>query len=122
MDIIYEAIIAGAANLSKDAIKDSYNSLKSALKKKFGSDSEVVEAVNKLEKTPDRDDRKATVKAEVEIAKVDDVQIVILAQNLLDQLKEISGGQQIIKQTQTNVANKNAVTGDFNFSPHQKGN
>lgn len=122
MDIITEAIIAGVANLSKDAIKDSYNTLKSALNKKFGSDSEVVDAVNKLEKTPHRDDRKATVKAELEIAKVhDDVQIVSLAKDLLDKLKEKSGEQQTINQTQTNVANRNTVGGNFNFSPHQKG-
>ena len=35
MDQITTAIVAALAGLSKDAIKDSYNALKSALKKKF---------------------------------------------------------------------------------------
>lgn len=110
MDIITTAIIAALAALSKDAIYDSYNALKSALKKKFGSDSDLVDAVNKLEKTPDREDRKATVKAEVEIAKVnDDIEIVQLAQDLLDKLKGDSSEQQIINQTQTNTASGNTV-------------
>ena len=122
MDVITTAIIAALAALSKDAIKDSYNALKSALKKKFGSDSDVVDAVNKLEKTPDREDRKATVKAEVEIAKANDhAEIVQLAQDLLNKLNDEPDGQQIINQTQTNTASGNTVTGDFNFSPVQEG-
>lgn len=41
MDPITTAIVAALANLSKDVIKDSYNALKSALKKKFGSESDL---------------------------------------------------------------------------------
>ena len=121
MDVITTAIIAALAALSKDAIKDSYNALKSALKKKFGSDSDVVDAVNKLEKTPDREDRKATVKAEVEMAKAnDDQEIVQLAQDLLNKLKDSPGGQQIINQTQTNTLSGVTVGRDFEFKPVQE--
>lgn len=102
--IITTAIVAALANLSKDVIKDSYDALKAALKKKFGEESDLVDAVNKLEKKPDSEPRKATLQEEVEIAKVsDDPDILQLAQNLLNQLKEQPGGQQIINQTISNV-------------------
>ena len=104
MDPITTAIVAALANLSKDAIKDSYNALKVALKKKFGDESDLVDAVNKLEKSPDRDDRKATVQAEVKIARVnDDPEILKLAKDLIDKIKEQPGGQEIITQNISNV-------------------
>ena len=104
MDPITTAIIAALANLSKDAIKDSYNALKSALKKKFGSQSDLVDAVDKLEKKPDSEGRKAMLQEEVEIAKVNDhSDIIQLAQDLLNKIKEQPGGQQIITQNISNV-------------------
>lgn len=104
MDPITTAIVAGVANLSKDVIKDAYNALKTALKKKFGEKSDLVNAVDGLEKKPDSEGRKATLVEEVEIAKVnDDTDILQLAQGLLAQIKEQPGGQQIINQTISNV-------------------
>ena len=85
--IITTAIVAALANLSKDVIKDSYDALKAGLKKKFGEKSDLVVAVDNLEKKPDSEARKATVQEEVEIAKVnDDPEILKLAQELLKQL------------------------------------
>ncbi len=46
IDPITTAIIAALANLSKDAIKDGYGALKAALKKKFGAESDLVDAVD----------------------------------------------------------------------------
>lgn len=89
---------------AKDVIKDGYEALKAALKKKFGSESDVVDAVEKLEKKPDSEARKATVQEEIENAKVnDDPEIVKLAQDLLNKLKEQPGGQQVITQNVSNV-------------------
>lgn len=121
MDPITTAIVAALAALSKDAIKDSYNALKSALKKKFGSDSDVVDAVKGLEKKPDSKGRQATLQEEIENAKVnDDAKILQLAQDLLDKIKEQPGGQQIINQTQTNTVSGVTVGGDFEFKPVQE--
>ena len=105
MDPITTAIVAAlVSDLTKTAIKNSYNALKNALKKKFGSESDLVEAVNGLEKKPDSEGRKATLQEEVENAKVnDDPEIIQLAQDLLAQLKEQPGGQQVITQTISNV-------------------
>lgn len=105
MDPITSAIVLGVAgNLATDALTAAYTSLKKALTKKHGQDSDLVDAVNKLEKTPDRDDRKATVEAEVKIAKAnDDEELVKLAQDLLNQLKEQPGGVPSIIQNVSNV-------------------
>jgi hypothetical protein len=119
--VITTAIVAALANLSKDVIKDGYDALKATLKKKFGAKSDLVDAIEKLENSPDRDDRKATLKAEIEIAKVnDDPEILQLAQDLLNKLKEQPGGQAAINKIQNNQANNNTVEGDFNFSPSQQ--
>ena len=122
MDPITTALVAALANLSKDAIKDSYNALKSALKKKFGSESDLVDAVEKLEKKPDSEGRKAMLQEEIEAAKVNEQsEILQLAQNLLDKIKEQPGGQQIINQTQTNKVSGVTVGGNFEFKPVQEG-
>ncbi len=122
MDVITTAIIAALAALSKDAIKDSYNTLKSALKKKFASNSDIIDAVEELEKKPDSKGRQTTLQEEIENAKVnDDAEIVQLAQDLLNKLTDEPDGQQIINQTQTNTASGNTIGGDLNFSPVQQG-
>ncbi|NJK67510.1 MAG: hypothetical protein HC941_14150 [Microcoleus sp. SU_5_3] len=108
--------------VAKDIITDGYQALKAALKKKFGSESDLVDAIEKLEKKPDSEARKAAVQEEVETAKVnDDPEIVKLAQDLLNKLKEQPGGQDIINQTQTNTVSEVNVGGDFEFKPVQEG-
>jgi hypothetical protein len=123
MDPITTAIVAALAkSLSQDVCKDSYVALKDALKKKFGHQSDLVDAVDKLEKNPDSEGRKTTLQEEVEISKVnDDPEILKLVQNLLDQIKEQPGGQQIINQTQTNQVSDVIVNGgNFDFKPVQE--
>ena len=120
MDVTTAIIAALATALSNNAIKDIYNALKSALEKKFGSDSDVVNAVEGLENKPDSKGRQAILQEEIENAKVnDDAEIVQLAHDLLNKLKDEPGRQQIINQIQTNTASQNTVSGDFNFSPVQ---
>ncbi|MFP4221402.1 MAG: hypothetical protein ACLFSH_12580 [Phormidium sp.] len=122
MDPITAAIIAALATLSKDVIKDSYNALKGALKQKFGPDSDLVDAVDSLEKKPDSEGRKAMVQEEIEIAKaIDDPDLVGLAQMLLDKIKEQPGGQQVINQNQSNTVSGVNVGGNFEFKPTQRG-
>ena len=116
MDPITTAIIAALANLSKDAIKDGYGALKAALKKKFGASSDLVDAVEGLEKKPDSEARKAMLQEEVEMAKVnDDSDIIQLAQDLLDKIKEQPGAQQVITQNISNVKYA-AISGTGNTS------
>ncbi|MDJ0601694.1 MAG: hypothetical protein QNJ37_22970 [Crocosphaera sp.] len=58
---------------------------------------------------------------EIETAKVnDDPELVSLAQELLEKIKEQPGGQQIINQTQTNTVSNVTVGRDFEFKPTQE--
>ena len=111
MDPITTAILAAVAAVSSNAIKDSYSVLKALLKKKFGEESDLVEAVNKLEAKPQSKGRQATVQEEIEAVKAnDDLEIVQLAQSLLEKLQEHPEGQQVITQTISNVKVKYAAT------------
>ncbi|MBS9394962.1 MAG: hypothetical protein HEQ29_18140 [Dolichospermum sp. LBC05a] len=122
MDPITTAVVAALANLSKDVIKDSYGALKDGLKKKLGNNSDLMDAIDKLEKNPDSEGRKATLQEEVQTAKVsDDRDILKLVQDLLDKISEQPGGKEIIKQTQTNTVTNVTVGGNFEFKPVQEG-
>lgn len=89
MDPITTAFVTALAiPMAKDVIKDGYDALKAALKKKFGDQSDVVNAVEQLEKKPDSEGRKATLQEEVENAKIyNDPQMVKLAEELLKHLE-----------------------------------
>lgn len=122
MDPITTVIVAAVNTLGKGVIEDGYNALKNALKKKIGEKSDLINAVDGLEKKPDSEGRKATLQEEVEIAKVnDDPEILQFAQDLLDKIKEQPGGQEIINQTQTNTVSGVNVGGNFEFKPVQEG-
>lgn len=106
MDPITTAIVTAiATNLGQGVVKDAYEALKSAIKQKFGCDSEVVSAVDGLEKKPDSEGRKATLAEEVKNAKVsEDAEILQLAQELLKK----------INPEQTGTSNySNQVAGDM---------
>ncbi|MEH1842065.1 MAG: hypothetical protein V7L20_25865 [Nostoc sp.] len=105
MDTITTAIVtAVSAGLAKDLITDSYNSFKNVLKKKFGEKSDLLNAVDKLEKMPDCEVHKAIVQQEVEVAKVNnDLEMLQLAQDLLDKIKQQPGAQEIIDLLQKSL-------------------
>jgi HetE-like protein len=91
-------VAAGVGKVGESALVDAYQGLKAALKRKFGDQSEVVEAVDMLEKRPDSEGRRVTLKEEVERAKVDeDPDLKQAAQELLDRLKAQPGGEQHIQ-------------------------
>jgi len=113
MDTITTAILAAIGNLSQDAIKDSYKALKYALRKNFGEKSDLTDAVEKLEKQPDSKARKALLAEEVEAAQAnDDPEVLDLAQKLLEQLHDLPGGQQSIRQTINAKYAATSATGD----------
>jgi len=89
MDPITTAFVTALAiPVAKDVIKDGYEAMKAALKKKFGEESDVVNAVEQLEKKPDSKGRKAILQEEVENAKIyNDPQMVKLAEELLKHLE-----------------------------------
>jgi predicted nuclease with TOPRIM domain len=122
MDPITTIIVAAITSLNKDVIKDSYDALKAGFKKKFGERSDLVDAIDKLEKKPESDARKATVQEEVENSNVnEDPDILRLAQDLRDKIREQTGGQEVINQIQINKVQGVTVGHDFEFKPIQEG-
>lgn len=103
MEPITTAIIAvlasGMTKAGEKAIMDSYESLKSLIKRKFGAQSSVAKAVDELEAKPDSAGRKETLKEEVTAVKAEqDADLLQAAQLLLEKLKAQPGGAQIIQQ------------------------
>ncbi|MDJ0617015.1 MAG: hypothetical protein QNJ63_09765 [Calothrix sp. MO_192.B10] len=84
MEPITQAILLSiCGNFATDAIRTSYVALKKALTTKYGEDSDLILAVNKLEEAPDSDDRKETLEAKVKLAKANnDSELLQLAHKL----------------------------------------
>jgi DNA-directed RNA polymerase specialized sigma24 family protein len=94
LETIIPALLGGLAaatgKVASKAVEDGYTGLKSLIVSKLGAESEAVEAVKKLEAQPDRDDRKATVAAELKQANVEnDPELVEAARRLQEALKEL---------------------------------
>jgi 3-methyladenine DNA glycosylase/8-oxoguanine DNA glycosylase len=113
MDAILTAIFAALGKLSETVVKDGYEALKAVIRRKFGKDSDLSDAVEKLEKNPTSSGRKETLKEELVAAKADqDTEIVQAAQALLEKIKALPGGKQLIQQTVSGNQNIFSVTGD----------
>src|SRR5262245_16494905 len=87
MDLITQSILAAlSADLSdpaRVASSTAYETLKQSLYQKFGPDSELVEALHKLEKKPDSSARQDWFSEEIRTAKADqDPELLALAQQL----------------------------------------
>ena len=113
MDPITGAIVAalvagvggGVAEVGKKVIVDAYETLKAALQRKFGVNSELSEAVEKLEKRPDSEARQGLVAEEVETAgAAKDAELQQLAQDLIEALKTTSQGEQALVKYQVDVS------------------
>ena len=102
MDPITAAIIAavtvGVSAVEKKVFVDAYETLKNLIKKKFGMQSKLVQAVEDLEAKPDSSARKEMLKEEVATAKADqDPDLRKAAETLLKQISTQSGGAQHIQ-------------------------
>lgn len=113
MDPVTTAIIAAveagatsaAGDVAKKALVDCYVGVKDLLKKKFGGESDVAMAVDRLEEKPDAKGRRQTVEDElVAVNAGDDPELLAAAQALLDEVKSRPGGEHHIQHVQ----------GDFN--------
>lgn len=112
MDLVSTAIIAAISAGIGEPIKDAYNTLKEALQKKFGKDSDVVDAVVKLEKKKDSESRQGMLKEEIEATKAyENDELKQLAEVLLKKLQETSEGKNAVKKYNIK-AGKIGVVGD----------
>jgi len=117
MDPITSAIILGiVGNFATEGIKAAYNAFHNAFVSKHGNNSGLVEAINGLKANPDSKSRQGVIEEEVVKSKAkDDVQLVQLAQKVIDLVKEQPGGQQVITQNVSHVNNA-ATSGTGNAS------
>jgi TIR domain/Het-E N-terminal domain len=116
MDPVTTAILSAlAAGASKEVVADGYRALKNLLGRKFGGGSDVVTAVEELEKKPDSAGRKEMLKEEIAAARADqDPDVLRAAQALIEKIGALPGGGQVIKQTVT--GNQNVFSGSGNVA------
>jgi len=107
MDPITGAIVAalaagvtgGATEVSKKVIVDAYEALKAAIKKKYGADSKVAQAVSTVEEEPDFEPNQDALAGRVEqVDAVEDPELQDLAQKLLEALEETSQGKEALSK------------------------
>ncbi len=98
-------VTAGAGKVAEKVVVDAYDTLKTALKKKFGSDSKVVAAVADLEGEPDFEPNQTALAGRVAQAKAaDDPHLGQLAQALIEALQSTPEGQKAAAKFQVDVS------------------
>ncbi|MCW5211971.1 hypothetical protein VU04_03565 [Desulfobulbus sp. TB] len=118
MEPVSTAIISGlvggiatdAAKIGRQAVVTAYEALKTALIKKCGSNSHVLEAVEHLEKKPDDKIRQAGVAKEIKDAKVnEDDELIAAAEILQAAVDKMQGvAKYSVKATNIGVVGDNA--------------
>ena len=112
---------AGVPKVAEQAIVDGYNTLRSALKERFGEDSDVVEAVEKLEAKPNSTGRQTTLHEEIKDSKADqDPDLIIAAEALVAKIKDLPGGQTIVTQVVEGDSNVFSGTGDVTVTGREQ--
>lgn len=110
-------VVSGTSKVSEQAIVDSYNALKNLIKNKFGTKSEIINAVESLETKPNSSARKELLKEEVMETKAnDDKELVALASEIIKSL-ETNFDTKVIQQAIGNniaiaIGNNIAIAND----------
>lgn len=109
MDPISTTIIAavaagatsGATDVAKKGIVDAYQAIKKVIQSKFGAENTVSRAITDLESDPESKGRQMVLTEQVVKAKADqDTDIVRVAEDLMEKIKQMSGGEQHIMNAQ----------------------
>ena len=117
MDPITLAITTALANLSQDVVRGAYAALKGKLRDKFGAESQLVEAVNKLEEKPESKARRAVLQEEVASSEASqDTDLLQLANVLIEELKKLPEANVNINQEVKIRGDQNIVTGQGDVS------
>lgn len=88
---------AGATEVGKQAIADAYNGLKAVIRRKWGEQSELAQAVSSLESNPDSAGRQTTLAEEVTAAAADEDAEVLAALRALEEKLAAHGDERIQK-------------------------
>jgi hypothetical protein len=107
--------IAGLTDTAKAAITESYNKLKGLLTSKHGADSEVVQAIDKLEAKPESQGRKEALAEEIDAVRAEqDKEILAAAKQVLTLVQPQQAGM-----GKFTVQNTGPVQGQ-NIGDHQQ--
>jgi hypothetical protein len=92
-------VVSGATEVGKKLLVDAYDALKAAIKKKYGEDSKIAQAIADVEEEPDFKPNQDTLSGRVEQTKAaEDPELKQLAQALLDALKSTPEGEKIVSK------------------------
>jgi hypothetical protein len=119
MDTVTAAILAAFGKLGAKAVQDTYEGLKTVVRRKFGVESDLADAVEKLEKKPEAEGRQITLKEEVEAAGASkDAEIMKAVEALIEAIKEQPGGEEAVQQiiNQQVIGDDNIFSGTGNIS------
>jgi hypothetical protein len=107
------ALAAGATQLGKSAVVDSYNGVKTLIKKKFAK-TDLPAAIESLEKKPESKSRQGMVQEEVESINADkDPEILSTIQALVDAVMNTPQGPEVIRKYNLNIRGSDVgVIGD----------
>src|SRR5207253_789309 len=103
MDPITLAIIAalsagaasGVTDATKKAVVDGYEGLKALVKSKFSGNTDVIDAVDKLQAKPDSPGRRGILAEELKaINAAGDPELLGAAQSLLEMIRGLPKGEQ----------------------------
>ena len=121
-------IAEGITDVGKKAVGDAYTALKSAIRKKFGGGSKVVNAVVTLENEPDFKPNQLALEARISQVKADqDGELLKLVAELKSALEGTPEGRKAasiinihIENSEVGIVGDNAtVTGDIHFGSNK---
>lgn len=101
------AVTSGLTTVGKSAVVDTYNAIKTLIQSKYGN-TDLPDAVEKLEQKPDSQSRQGMVQEELETAGADkDKEMLDLVNQLIEALKETPEGQKAIGKYNLNIKDSN---------------
>jgi len=117
MELILNALFGALANIGQDAVKEAYLTVKKLIRKKWGENSDLAEAMERLEMKPDSAGRRATLAEELAAAKADqDDSVVMAAKGLLEKIQALPGATLNIQQTVSGNHNIFSGSGDVSVN------
>jgi hypothetical protein len=92
-------VLGGVTEVGKKAIVDTYEALKAAIKRKYGEESKIAQAVSAVEDEPDFEPNQQALAGRVEQVDADeDPELEELAHKLLEALEETSQGKEALSK------------------------
>jgi disulfide oxidoreductase YuzD len=117
---------SGITDATKKAVSDGYESVKALVKRKFGHEKDVIEAIDKLQNNPQSKARQEILAEEIaKTAAVKDSELLAAANGLLEIICALPQGDQHIQQIAHGVgiaqASKKSIATVNVTSPRQNG-